>query len=119
MFRLAKAPRIEHIKNTFLGEKRSEIAKKAKHNVPAINPNWTDEVTQPIEAGSRFQCTCRSEIIAFPANHKEVPANWEITRTGKIQTGLLVTLNVIELIETYKQFTKDESYPKRFITFTD
>lgn len=45
IFRLAKAPRIEHIKKTFLGEKRSEIAKKAKHNVPAINPNCTDEVT--------------------------------------------------------------------------
>ena len=39
IFRLAKAARIEQIKKTFLGEKRSEIAKKAKHRVPAINPN--------------------------------------------------------------------------------
>ncbi len=86
----AKAPRIEHTKNTFLGENTSDIVKKAKQSVPVIKPNCTEEVTQPIEAGWRFQLTCRSEIIAFPANQSEVPANWEKIRTGSIQKGLLV-----------------------------
>lgn len=80
---------MEQTKNTFLGENTSEIAKKAKHSVPVINPNCTEEVTQPIEAGSRFHPSCRSEIIALPANHREVPANWEKIRTGSIQYGLL------------------------------
>ena len=26
--------------------------------------------------------------MAFPANHREVPANWEKTSIGKIQNGL-------------------------------
>jgi hypothetical protein len=43
--RLAAAPSIELIKNTSLGEKRSDIRKKAKNKVPAIKPNCTEDVT--------------------------------------------------------------------------
>jgi hypothetical protein len=43
--RFAAAPSIELKKNTSLGEKRSEIKKKAKNRVPAIKPNCTEDVT--------------------------------------------------------------------------
>ena len=43
--RFAAAPSIELIKNTSLGEIRSEIRKKAKSKVPAIKPSCTEDVT--------------------------------------------------------------------------
>lgn len=43
---LANAPRKEHKKNNFTGEKRSASEKKEKTRVPAIKPSITADVTR-------------------------------------------------------------------------
>ncbi len=92
MSRLDSAPKMEQKRNIFRGENLSEIAKKAKHSVPAIKPNCTAEVILPTAPTPIFHWVCRSPKMALPANQREVPENWENTIVGKIQKGILVSI---------------------------
>ena len=84
------APRIEEIKKIFLGENLSDSAKKAKMNVPEIKPSCTADVTIPTSFRSTFIADCKSIIIAFPANHNDVQANWENIITGSMRFGIFI-----------------------------
>ena len=72
------------VKNTFDGENLSEIVKTANKNVPAIKPNCTAEVKWANADGSKWKFLIKSDIMALPANHKEVQQNWARTIMGKI-----------------------------------
>jgi len=88
--RFDNAPRIEQNKNIFRGEYLSDSAKKAKTNVPIIKPSCTADVTMPTSFILTFIADCKSVMIAFPANHNEVQANWENIITGKICLGTFI-----------------------------
>jgi hypothetical protein len=68
-------PRTEQIKNIFLGEYLSERESKAKISVPEMKPSCMAEVTMPVSSIPTFIADCKSVIIAFPANQREVTAN--------------------------------------------
>ena len=69
MPRLKAAATIEHTKNTFDGENRSEMVNTAKNNVPAIkNPNCTELVRLARKLSSRLNCLMISGDLALPAN---------------------------------------------------
>ena len=83
--KLNKPAIIADTKNTFEGEKWSEIFRIAKVNVPDIKPNWMAEVKYP-RATSLFKLN--SEIILFIipllANQSDVQQNCAITIMGNI-----------------------------------
>ena len=70
--------------NTLEGENRSAMVNMAKISVPMIKPNCTADVKCPNTLSLRSKFTKRSYITAFPANHRDVQQNWEITITGSI-----------------------------------
>ena len=86
---------MEQTKKTNEGEKRSAMVKTAKNKVPAIKPNCTALVRLAKKLTSTLNCLIISGKIAFPANHKDVQKNWEITITGKIR---LMTLYIDQYI---------------------
>ena len=88
--RFETAPRIEQTKYIFRGEYLSDNAKNAKTSVPEINPSCTAEVMIPTSSILTFIADCKSLMIAFPANHREVPANCENIITGKIRLGTFI-----------------------------
>ena len=88
MPRLNKAPNKAQVKNTLEGENRSAIVKSAKTKVPEINPNCTAEVKCPKALSDKSNVVAKSFITLFPANHKEVQQNWEMTIMGKIHRDL-------------------------------
>ena len=73
--RLDTEPRTEQIKNILRGEYLSERESKAKISVPEMKPSCIAEVTIPVSSIPTFIADCKSEIIAFPANQREVTAN--------------------------------------------
>ena len=95
MPRLNKAAVIPQIKNTFEGEKISEMAKKANSNVPLIKPNCTILVRLARRLFSVGKFLTISGSTAFPANHKEVQRNCAITIVGRMYLVILVLLILI------------------------
>ncbi|GAB1445854.1 hypothetical protein MASR2M41_15840 [Flammeovirgaceae bacterium] len=82
--KLIIAPAMAQTKNTFEGEKRSEMERRAKIKVPIINPSCTEEVRLPNELAERLKACCNSGSTALPANHNEVHANCAKTIRGRI-----------------------------------
>ena len=87
MAKLAIAPNKEQIKNKFRGLKRSAKLKTANNKVPTIKPSCTALVICPNIWDVMPNSICKLDRTAFPANHKEVPANCENTITGSIRYG--------------------------------
>ena len=81
---LQSAPSEAHKKKTLDGENRSAIVKSANNNVPVIKPNCTAEVKFSKALLGKLKFSIKSFNTAFPANHKEVQQNCEITIIGSI-----------------------------------
>lgn len=69
------AAAIPQIKNTFEGEKISDMAKKAKTSVPLIKPSCTMLVRLAKRFVSAGKCLVISGNTALPANQSEVQRN--------------------------------------------
>jgi hypothetical protein len=57
------------------GENRSAMLKKAKINVPKINPNWTAEVKLPNAFNDNPKSFTKFSITPLLANHNDVQQN--------------------------------------------
>ena len=88
MAKLANAPKRLDMKKTLEGENLSAIARNANNKVPTINPNWTEEDIFPNALSGSCKAVCKSNKMAFPANHNEVPANCAKIIIGKMYFGI-------------------------------
>ena len=87
---LSIAPIIALTKNTLDGLNLSAIDNSANRNVPRIKPNCTAEVMDANASVGKSQSVCKSLRIAFPANHREVPANCAKMIVGKMRFEILL-----------------------------
>src|SRR4051812_47318370 len=84
---LNRLPNRVQTKNNLTGEKRSAREKRANTNVPAINPICTAVVTWLTAYELNCNVFFNSGKMALPANHNDVPANWERIMRGRICAG--------------------------------
>ena len=82
--RLKSAAKIELIKKTLDGDKRSETVKIANTKVPVMKPVCIVLVIWAKKSGPGWSSFTMSVIIELPANQSEVQKNCEITMSGKI-----------------------------------